>query len=81
LMMRDPSLVYPGCRDLIDYPGGHNEGFPDTFKQLFKEVYGSISGEKSGPACYPTFRDGLRELVLCEKIMESNQNQSWVKVE
>jgi hypothetical protein len=65
---------------LIDYPGGHNEGFPDTFKQLFKEVYAHISGEKSGPVSYPTFRDGLRELVLCEKIMQSNQTRSWTKV-
>lgn len=80
IMVKDPSLVYPECRELIDYPGGHNEGFPDTFKQLFKEVYAGISGEKSGPALHPTFRDGLRELVLCEKIMQSNQNREWVKV-
>jgi predicted dehydrogenase len=80
VVMRDPSLVYPECRGLIDYPGGHNEGFPDTFKQLFKEVYGFISGQRSGPASYPTFKDGLRELVLCEKIMESNKNRAWVKV-
>ena len=80
VMMRDPSLVYPECRGLIDYPGGHNEGFPDTFKQLFKEVYGYVSGQRSGPASYPTFKDGLRELVLCEKIMESNKNKAWVKV-
>ena len=80
VMMRDPSLVYPETMGLIDYPGGHNEGFPDTFKQLFKEVYARISGEKSGPASYPTFKDGLRELVLCEKIMESNKNGVWVKV-
>jgi len=78
ILMRDPSLVYPECMGLIDYPGGHNEGFPDTFKQLAREVYGYISGEKSGPASYPTFRDGLRELVLCEKIMESNQKKAWV---
>jgi len=95
ILTRDPSLVYPECRGLIDYPGGHNEGFPDTFKQLFKEVYGCISGkssglrrkasltgltEKSGPASYPTFRDGLRELVLCEKIMESNKKKTWIEV-
>ena len=80
IMMRDPSLVYPECRGLIDYPGGHNEGFPDTFKQLFKEVYGYVSGKRSGPASYPTFRDGLRELVLCEKIIQSNQNMAWIKV-
>jgi predicted dehydrogenase len=80
VMMRDPSLVYPETMGLIDYPGGHNEGFPDTFKQLFKEVYAFISGEKSGPASYPTFKDGLREIILCEKIMESNKNGVWIKV-
>ncbi|MHC4543812.1 MAG: Gfo/Idh/MocA family protein [Planctomycetota bacterium] len=80
LMMRDPSLVYPECRGVIDYPGGHNEGFPDTFKQLLKEVYAHISGEKSGDASYPTFKDGLRELILCEKIIESNKNRAWIKV-
>jgi predicted dehydrogenase len=80
VMMRDPSLVYPECRGVIDYPGGHNEGFPDTFKQLLKEVYAHISGEKSGDASYPTFKDGLRELILCEKIIESNKNRTWVKV-
>ncbi len=80
IMLRDPSLVYPECREVIDYPGGHNEGFPDTFKQLLKEVYAHISGEKSGDASYPTFKDGLRELILCEKIIESNKNRAWIKV-
>jgi len=80
IKMRDPSLVYPECMNLIDYPGGHNEGFPDTFKQLFKEVYARIAGATSGPASYPTFRDGLRELILCEKIMQSHQKKAWVNV-
>ena len=80
-MMRDPSLVYPECRGLIDYPGGHNEGFPDTFKQMFREVYAYICDDRSGPPTFPTFKDGLREMILCEKIMESNKNKAWVKVE
>jgi predicted dehydrogenase len=80
IMMRDPSLVYPETMGLIDYPGGHNEGFPDTFKQMFKEVYACISGEQSASACFPTFKDGLREIVLCETIMESNKNRTWIKV-
>ncbi len=79
IMMRDPSLVYPEAVNLISYPGGHNEGFPDTFKQLFKEVYAHIAGESSKPCSYPTFADGLREMVLCEAIMESNSKQAWVK--
>ncbi|MDT8299936.1 MAG: Gfo/Idh/MocA family oxidoreductase [Sedimentisphaerales bacterium] len=80
IMMRDPSLVYPETMPLIDYPGGHNEGFPDTFKQMFKEVYSYISGERSAGACFPTFKDGLREIVLCETIMESNKNRTWIEV-
>ena len=80
IMMRDPSLVYPETMALIDYPGGHNEGFPDTFKQMFREVYAYISGEQSAHACFPTFKDGLREIILCETIMESNKKRSWMKV-
>jgi len=79
IMTRDPSLVYPETMALIDYPGGHNEGFPDTFKQLFKEVYAYISSDRSAHACFPTFKDGLREIVLCQTIMESNKNRAWVK--
>ncbi len=80
IMTRDPSLVYPETRTLIDYPGGHNEGFPDTFKQLFKEVYAHISGDRSCPASFPTFKDGLREIALCEAVMNSNKKRAWVKV-
>ncbi len=80
IMMRDPSLVYPETVPLIDYPGGHNEGFPDTFKQMFKEVYSCISSGQSAGASFPTFKDGLREIILCETIMESNKNRTWIKV-
>jgi predicted dehydrogenase len=80
IMMRDPSLVYPEVRKLIDYPGGHNEGFPDTFKQLAREVYAYIAGDHSQEPTFPTFKDGLREMVLCEAIMDSNQERAWVRV-
>ena len=79
--MKDPSLVYPEAMSLIDYPGGHNEGFPDTAKQMYKEIYAYIrQGNYKAPAPFPTFVDGLRELVLGEKILESNEKGSWVKV-
>jgi predicted dehydrogenase len=81
IMMRDPALVHPECRTLIDYPGGHNEGFPDTFKQLYKEVYQRISDKENlSPPSFPTFRDGLREIILCEKIIESNKKGAWIKI-
>jgi hypothetical protein len=36
LLLRDPALVHPAVRPFVSYPGGHSEGFPDTFKQLFR---------------------------------------------
>jgi len=80
ILMRDPSLVYPECIELIDYPGGHNEGFPDTFKQLFKEVYAFITSDRTKAPCFPTFKDGLREIILCKTILESSVNRTWIKV-
>jgi predicted dehydrogenase len=80
MMMRDPSLFEAEARKLISFPGGHNEGFPDTSKQLFKEVYAAIVKKDFSNPSYPTFRDGLRELVLCERIIESHKKQTWVKV-
>ena len=80
VLMRDPSLFDERSRSLISFPGGHNEGFPDTSKQMFKEVYAAIAkGDASNPT-YPTFKDGLRELILCERIIESHKKQAWVKV-
>ena len=82
LLLRDPSLVHAESRQLINFPGGHNEGFPDTSKQLFKQVYAAVraGGRDSSPK-YPTFRDGLRELELCEAIVQSSRQGVWVKVQ
>ncbi|MDQ3395267.1 MAG: Gfo/Idh/MocA family oxidoreductase [Bacteroidota bacterium] len=80
-LIRDPSLVHREAASLITYPGGHNEGFGDTSKQLFKEVYKAIrEGKQPEKPLYPSFPDGLRELILAEKIIESNRKQTWVQV-
>jgi predicted dehydrogenase len=82
LLLRDPSLVHPDSRQIIAFPGGHNEGFPDTSKQLFKRVYAAIRSGATGPSPgYPTFRDGLRELVLCDRILQSSRSRQWVAAE
>ncbi len=79
-LLRDPALVNESASKLISFPGGHNEGFPDTSKQLFKQVYGAIRNDKHETDLYPTFADGLRELYLGEAIVESNKKQAWVKI-
>ncbi|MHB8972850.1 MAG: Gfo/Idh/MocA family protein [Pirellulaceae bacterium] len=81
-LLRDPSLLTDRARQFIAYPGGHNEGFPDTFKQCFRDFYQYIeTGDFSAPPTYPSFADGHREIVLCEAILQSHQEQRWVNVE
>ena len=38
-LIKDPSLLSPAARGYAAYPGGHTEGYPDTFVQLFKDFY------------------------------------------
>uniref|UniRef100_UPI004047ED15 Gfo/Idh/MocA family protein n=1 Tax=Algoriphagus sp. TaxID=1872435 RepID=UPI004047ED15 len=80
-LMKDPSLVHREVSSLVSFPGGHNEGFPDTSKQLFKEVYAAIlAGKQPEHPSYPTFADGWRELLIGESIVESNKKQAWVTI-
>lgn len=79
LLRRDPAQLHPDARPFSDYPGGHAEGFPDTFKQLYKAVYGAILGDTSAPL-FATFADGHREVQLCEAILASHREQRWVTV-
>lgn len=81
-LLRDPALLSPVARSFANYPGGHNEGFPDTFKQCFRAFYDYIqAGDFSRPATFPTFADGHREIVLCEAILQSHRERRWVDVE
>ncbi len=81
LLMRDPGLVSAEARRYISYPGGHNEGFPDTFKQCFRSFYDYIEmGDFSARPGFPTFEDGHREILLCEAILRSHREQRWINV-
>ena len=62
LLERDPALLSPSARALSNYPGGHAEGFPDTFKQLYRTLYGWIGSDGATPPPFPTFADGHREV-------------------
>jgi len=77
---RDPALLSPAVRPFADYPGGHAEGFPDTFKQLYRAVYDAVATGKPADPVYATFADGHREALLCEAILESHRGRRWVDV-
>jgi predicted dehydrogenase len=54
LLTRDPGLMAVGVRPYANYPGGHAEGFPDTFKQLYRAVYADVVAHSSHlPAADP----------------------------
>lgn len=82
ILLRDPSLLTPNARSAADTPGGHNEGYADTFKQCFRAFYEYISkGDLSAAPPFATFADGHREILICEAILKSHMNQCWIPVE
>jgi len=80
LLERDPALLSPAAAHVSHYPGGHAEGFPDTFAQLFLAVYDAVESPAAGPAAYPTFDDGDHEVRLCEAIARSARQGGWTSV-
>jgi predicted dehydrogenase len=79
IIIKDPSLLKPLARSYADLPGGHSEGYDDTFKQVFRRFYQSIGDPEAEPQ-YPQFVDGLRQLTILETELASNQTRGWVDV-
>jgi len=82
LLIRDPALMGASAAAVSNYPGGHNEGFSDTFKQLFRRFYGFVAaGDFTEQPPFPTFADGHREILLCEAILRSHRERCWISIE
>lgn len=81
ILLRDPGLLSDAAAAYTSYPGGHAEGFPDTFKQLYRAIYADIEAGRPGKnSLYATFEDGHKELALCEAILASSKAGKWTKV-
>jgi predicted dehydrogenase len=82
ILSRDPGLYGPEAAALVAYPGGHVEGFPDTFRALFSRVYADVAaGAPAAVPAYPTFADGHDAVAVTDAIARSHQEQGWVSVE
>ena len=79
IFIKDPSLLRPSARSFADLPGGHSEGYDDTFKQVFRRFYASIANTAAAPE-YPQFTDGLRQLAILNAAMQSHRTRGWVEV-
>jgi predicted dehydrogenase len=80
LLLRDPAILNEPGRRAAYLPGGHAEGFADTFKALYAAVYAAVAEGKPGRG-YPTFADGHDEMLVCDAVLRSSREQKWVEVE
>lgn len=69
-----------GARGFMDYPAGHVEGFPDTFKMLFRAAYADMVAGRSRTPLYATAADGHAEVAVCEAILRSHRSKTWERV-
>jgi predicted dehydrogenase len=82
ILQRDPGLLDPSAARLAGYPGGHVEGYPDTFRALFSRVYADVvAGGPAPEPAYPTFADGHDALLVTEAVARSSAEGRWVTVE
>src|SRR5208282_887594 len=79
IFIKDPSLLKPAARGFADLPGGHSEGYDDTFKQVFRRFYASIGAPSAVPE-YPQFVDGLRQLKILDAEIQSDRTRGWADV-
>jgi len=78
-IVKDPSLLKKPAAGYADLPGGHSEGYDDTFKQVFRRFYASIADPQC-PSDYPQMSDGLRQMKIMEAELASHRNRSWVEI-
>ena len=79
VIVKDPSLLLGRAAGYADLPGGHSEGYDDTFKQTFRRFYERVANPEAAVE-YPEFTAGLRQLKILDKVIESSEKQAWVKL-
>jgi predicted dehydrogenase len=77
IVVKDPSLLTNGAASWADLPGGHSEGYDDTFKQIFRRFYNRVA-DKNASVEYPTFEDGIRQMRVLDAVLESSRKRAWV---
>lgn len=81
ILQRDASLMNKTGAAAAGLPGGHVEGFADTFFAFFNSVYADIlRGERSNTSTYASFEDGHFEMQFCEAVLKSSKEGRWIDV-
>jgi predicted dehydrogenase len=81
IMQRSAEVMNATGTAAASLPGGHVEGFSDTFYAHFREVYRAIlAGQAPADPLYATFKDGHHEMVVGDAIAQSAREGRWVDV-
>ena len=82
ILIRNPALMGPAGRAAAALPGGHVEGFGDTFGALFRAIYADVAaGGPSARPPYATFADGHDEMLVLDAVAESARHGRWIDIE
>lgn len=79
IIIKDPTLLRGSAAGFADLPGGHSEGYDDTFKQTFRRFYRTVV-DRSASVEYPTFVDGIRQMKVLSAVLESSKKGGWVNL-
>jgi len=82
ILLRNPALMGAAGRAAAALPGGHVEGFADTFGALFRAIYADVlTGRPADRPPYATFADGHDEMLVGDAVAESARLGRWVEVQ
>ena len=81
ILQRDAALMNETGGAAAQLPGGHVEGFADTFSALFRQVYADVAaGGRQAGSTYAGFEDGHWEMLFCDAVLESARSGAWTTI-
>ncbi len=82
VLLRNPALMGAAGRIAAALPGGHVEGFADTFAALFRAIYADVAVGRPNPSpAYATFAAGHDEMLVNDAIARSASEGRWIEVD
>ena len=82
LLLRNPALMGEAGRAAAALPGGHVEGFGDTFGALFRAIYRDVEAGRPNPdPPYADFAAGHDEMLVNDAVARSATEGRWIDVD
>ncbi|MFZ5711150.1 MAG: Gfo/Idh/MocA family protein [Pseudomonadota bacterium] len=81
IQQRDPGAMNAFGAAAASLPGGHVEGFADTFFAFFRQVYRDVAaGGRQPDSTWAGFDDGHFEMLFCDAVLASAATGGWTPI-